>query len=375
MKRIGIFGGSFDPVHADHVKICKDFANNFALDEVLIFPARVSPFKDGCAASGEDRANMLKLAFPCAPFVVRTDELTRSGKSYTCDTVRAVAEEFAAKGEACELYLLIGEDSALTFHTWKNANFLCSACEVVIAGRGGGNLQKTVAFFEENNKKKPRLLQADGGLSSTLIREELKLGVCEESATLKSVFEYIKSKKLYETSDELYGFVKSHSTQKRLIHTAGVIYLAREYAARLGENVEKAATAALLHDCAKYLDACDYKGAGFSAEGVPKQVVHQFLGAFVAEKVLGVTDEQVLSAIRWHTTGRPAMTTLEKIVLIADLLEPSRDFGEVEELREAVNEDFESGFKRCIDRLFVFLKSSGAPLYMADEVHEYYCGK
>ena len=384
--RIGIFGGSFDPIHIDHVNICEKFAEKFGLNKTLLFPARVSPFKDGCAVSGEQRAEMLGLAFENFAYgkaEIRLDELTRAGKSYTCDTVTQVAAEYEKKaeeaGENLTLYLLIGEDSARTFHLWENPQIILQKCEVVIAGRGDGTLEETALLFEKNNGKKPFLIENSGRTSSTLAREALKLNADLSGILPEKVAEYVVKNRLYalEKSDEnykYYSFVTANCTKKRLKHIAGVIWQAREYAKKLNQNVEKASLAALLHDCAKYLNPEDYKAAGFNCDGVPQPVIHQFLGAFVAEKTLGVTDGEVLSAIKWHTTGKPNMSELEKIIWTADLLEPSRDFCGVDELRRAVERDFESGFRLCVSELYKFLKKDGAPLYMTDEVYSYYCG-
>ena len=384
--RIGIFGGSFDPIHIDHVNICEKFAEKFGLNKTLLFPARVSPFKDGCAVSGEQRAEMLGLAFENFAYgkaEIRLDELTRAGKSYTCDTVTQVAAEYEKKaeeaGENLTLYLLIGEDSARTFHLWKNPQIILQKCEIVIAGRGDGTLEETALLFEKNNGKKPFLIENSGRTSSTLAREALKLNADLSGILPEKVAEYVVKNRLYalEKSDEnykYYSFVTANCTKKRLKHIAGVIWQAREYAKTLNQNVEKASLAALLHDCAKYLNPEDYKAAGFNCDGVPQPVIHQFLGAFVAEKTLGVTDGEVLSAIKWHTTGKPNMSELEKIIWTADLLEPSRDFCGVDELRRAVERDFESGFRLCVSELYKFLKKDGAPLYMTDEVYSYYCG-
>ena len=384
--KIGIFGGSFDPIHIDHVNICEKFAEKFGLNKTLLFPARVSPFKDGCAVSGEQRAEMLGLAFENFAYgkaEIRLDELTRAGKSYTCDTVTQVAAEYEKKaeeaGENLTLYLLIGEDSARTFHLWKNPQTILAKCEVVIAGRGDGTLEETALLFEKNNGKKPFLIENSGRTSSTLAREALKLNADLSGILPEKVAEYVVKNRLYalEKSDEnykYYSFVTANCTKKRLKHIAGVIWQAREYAKTLNQNVGKASLAALLHDCAKYLNPEDYKAAGFNCDGVPQPVIHQFLGAFVAEKTLGVTDGEVLSAIKWHTTGKPNMSELEKIIWTADLLEPSRDFCGVDELRRAVERDFESGFRLCVSELYKFLKKDGAPLYMTDEVYSYYCG-
>lgn len=120
--------------------------------------------------------------------------------------------------------------------------------------------------------------------------------------------------------------------------------------------------AALLHDVAKYLNPDDYEG--FCCDkNCPPSVVHQFLGAHVAENVLGISDEEVLGAIRWHTTGRPNMSLLEKIVFVADLLEPGRTFDGVEDLRRAVERDFESGFRRCVHELLLFLQKGDGCVY------------
>lgn len=385
--KIGIFGGSFDPVHVDHVNICEKFSENFGLDKTLLFPAGISPFKNGCAVSGEQRAEMLGLAFenfPHGKAEIRLDELARAGKSYTCDTVTQTAAEYEKKaeeaGENLTVYLLIGEDSARTFHLWKNPQIILQKCEIVIAGRGSGTLEETALLFEKNNGKKPFLINTNGRISSTLAREAIKLDADLSGILPEKVAEYVAKNRLYalEKNDKnykYYSFVTANCQKKRLKHTAGVICQASEYAKKLNQSVEKASLAALLHDCAKYLNPEDYKIEGFNCDGVPQPVIHQFLGAFVAEKILGVTDGDVISAIKWHTTGKPGMNELEKIIWTADLLEPSRDFNGVEELRVAVDRDFESGFRLCVSELYKFLKKDGAPLYMTDEVYSYYCGQ
>ena len=209
--KIGIFGGSFDPIHIDHVNICEKFAEKFGLNKTLLFPARVSPFKDGCAVSGEQRAEMLGLAFENFAYgkaEIRLDELTRAGKSYTCDTVTQVAAEYEKKaeeaGENLTLYLLIGEDSARTFHLWKNPQIILQKCEVVIAGRGDGTLEETALLFEKNNGKKPFLIENSGRTSSTLAREALKLNADLSGILPEKVAEYVVKNRLYalEKSDE-----------------------------------------------------------------------------------------------------------------------------------------------------------------------------
>ncbi len=382
-KRIGIFGGSFDPVHRDHVSVCESFYKAAHLDRLLIIPAGVSPFKNECFASGADRIEMLKLAFCdfCGNVKISDEEIARGGKSYTYETVANIADRSEYKN--AELYFLIGEDSALTFHTWKNPQEILKHAHIAIVGRGNGNLCETIKFFKNKNSayltREPLAINACGGAASTLVREYLKLGVSPFQFVPDKVCEYIERRGLYLIDDKYYDFMRKNSKPERLKHTAGVVFFAREYAKRLSVSEQKAALAALLHDAAKYLDYRDYQGfdinaiaAEFGEKNVPKPVIHQFLGEYVARTVLGVTDEEVLSAIRYHTTGRPRMTNLEKIIFVADLLEPSRGYADVNELRAAVDADFESGFLLCVERIYAFLKKDGEQLFLTEAVHDYY---
>lgn len=380
-KKIGVFGGSFDPVHNDHVKICELFLTEGSLDKIIIVPAFLSPFKTESGADCADRLKMLELAF--APLIaqkkaiISNEEILREGKSYTFETIENIRERLKSSGENFKLYLLMGEDSALSFDKWKNPDRILRAAKPIIAGRGG-DFNATKEYFENKNAayltEKPLFIPFEGGCASSLIREYLKLGLNAEKFLPRGVNEYITERGLYKTDDVYYDFMRKNSTEKRLIHTAGVVYLAERYALRLGVSKQKAAVAALLHDCAKYLKAENYAGFTLDKE-VPPPVVHQFLGAYVAKNVLNVTDEEILSAIRWHTTGRENMTDLEKIVFVADLIEPSRDYDEVNELRAAVEKDFEKGFLLCVKRIYRYLKKDNEPLYMTDKTYAYYCGK
>ena len=92
---------------------------------------------------------------------------------------------------------------------------------------------------------------------------------------------------------------------------------------------------------------------------MPENVIHQFLGAYIAENVLGICDQDIINAVRYHTTGRTNMSVLEMIVLVADLLEEGRDYEEAPRLRKAVDENFFEGFKLCVKRLIPWRKGRG----------------
>ena len=102
---------------------------------------------------------------------------------------------------------------------------------------------------------------------------------------------------------------------------------------------------------------------------MPKNVIHQFLGAYIAEKILGIDDEEILTAIKYHTTGRVGMSLLEKIVFMADVLEKSRTFDGVEKLREITEVDFEKGFRLSVIDLY---NSLGEDVYyLTKEIWEF----
>lgn len=368
MKRIGIYGGSFDPVHIDHVNICKEFFALLNLDKIFVVPARLSPFKRSSAASAEDRFNMLRLAFKDLPFAeISRFELDSKATNYSYLTV----EHFAELYPDANIYFLIGGDSLNTFYSWKNPQRIASLSTVCVAARHNENTTDAAAEFFNKYGYKPVNVPFEGFCSSTVAREYIAFGLDVTDILPPEAYDYIEQKGLY-APDFYHEFLKEHSKPSRLIHTVGVETTARRYAEQTGCDCKKAMFAALLHDSAKYLKAEDFPDF-VPPEKLPEPIVHQFLGAYVAEHILGVTDADVLNAVKWHTTGRPQMTLLEKIIYTADLLEPNRTFPGVELLREAVDNDFESGFKLCVHELYKFLAESGGEVYyMSKLTDEYY---
>lgn len=119
--------------------------------------------------------------------------------------------------------------------------------------------------------------------------------------------------------------------KERFEHTEGVMYTAAALAMRYDEDIEKALTAGLLHDCGKFcppkdqIKLCEKKEILLTdSEKEMPALIHAKLGAYLAEHEYGIRDESILNAITYHTTGRPDMTMLEKIIYIADYIEPNR---------------------------------------------------
>ena len=137
--------------------------------------------------------------------------------------------------------------------------------------------------------------------------------------------------------------------KERFEHTVGVMYTSASLAMRYGANIEKAMTAGLLHDCGKYCSAkeqlklCEkYKITLTDLEHSMPALIHAKLGAYLAENEYGIKDREVLDAITYHTTGRPEMTMLEKILYIADYIEPMRyKASRLPEIRKLAFEDLD----------------------------------
>ena len=163
--------------------------------------------------------------------------------------------------------------------------------------------------------------------------------------------------------------VRAQMPERRWTHTEGVMETAVRLAKRYGADPEKAELAAILHDVAKYWAIGDQKQAliesgeaGDLLEYDPA-LWHAPVGAYVAKRDYGVDDPEVLDAIRWHTSGRVGMTTLDKVVCLADYMEPGRDFPGVDRIREEAERSLERALLLGFDSTISFLLAKGRPIY------------
>ncbi|MGM1046628.1 putative HD superfamily hydrolase of NAD metabolism [Paenibacillus uliginis N3/975] len=169
--------------------------------------------------------------------------------------------------------------------------------------------------------------------------------------------------------EQLIEAVSSQMPEKRWIHTKGVMETAVKLAEQYGANPEKADLAAILHDVAKYWPVLKLKEVlvdnGLNDELLQhdKQLWHAEVGAFVAERDYGITDREVLDAIRYHTSGRARMTLLEKVVCLADYMEPGRDFPGVNNIRELANHSLEEALVAGFDSTISLLVSRKQIIY------------
>jgi predicted HD superfamily hydrolase involved in NAD metabolism len=171
-------------------------------------------------------------------------------------------------------------------------------------------------------------------------------------------------------------YLKKHLTKERYNHTMGVAYIAVSMAMRYNpdinsdEFIKRAEVAGLLHDCAKCMDndkklnICDKNNIKYSRfEAENPYLLHGRVGAFIAKTKFGIEDEEILDAIEWHTTGRPDMSLLEKIVFIADYIEPGRKpVPELDEIRQLAFIDIDKTMEKILKNTLNYLNSKGAAI-------------
>ena len=201
MRKIGILGGSFDPVHNGHIGLARDAKDQLGLDEVLMIPAKLQPFKlDKKMVSGEQRLEMIRLAVENMPGITACDyELRQEEISYTYKTLKAITE---MEGPETEVYFLTGTDSLLQIHRWKNADELLHNYNFVVGSRPGykdDELRECIERLKRDyNTNVTKVDNHQLNISSTEIRERLESGQGLSGLVPEVVERYIIKHGLYK---------------------------------------------------------------------------------------------------------------------------------------------------------------------------------
>ena len=385
--KIGIYGGTFNPPHLGHLTAARAVFELLNLDQLLLVPAGMPPHKELPAGSPtpEQRLEMTRLAgeqLGLGDRVRTLDiEVYRQGKSFTADTLA----QLKAQHPEDELWLLMGTDMFLTLQAWHEPGKILSLAGIAAFGRTEEDTEELFSAQREylyQTYPQARLftLTIPGviDVSSTELREKLAKG---EGASLlaPAVYGYILREGLYNTGadlkhlslSQLRPVALSYLKHKRIPHVLGTEQEAIRLAERYGADVEKARRAALLHDCTKKLDMeeqlalCRRYGIQLDElEQKALKLLHSKTGAAIARDVFGVDDE-IYSAIWYHTTGHAGMTKLEKIIYLADYIEPSRDFPGVDKLRKVCYEDLDRGLLMGLEMTIEEMTSMGNPVHHA----------
>ena len=351
-------------------------AKALELDKLLLIPTRVPPHKalTEDVAGPEHRLEMTRFAVQALNLdgvAEASDlELRREGKSYTLDTLREIRALYP-KGE---LFLLLGTDMFLTFHQWRHPEEIAKLCTLCAFHRSA--LDSAGDFASQKRRLERKFgahvkfvdLQEVVDISSTRLRQMLPAGQGREFLA-PAVYGCILREGLYGTNadlrrlslEDLRCVALSMLDPRRIPHVLGTEETAAALALRWGADEESARRAALLHDCTKKFDKelqlalCRQYGIEpDAAERREGKILHAITGAAVAYADFGVSGE-VRDAIRWHTTGKADMTLLEKIIYLADYIEPTRDFCDLTELRRLAFEDLDGalllGFTMAVEDL------------------------
>ena len=360
--KIGIYGGTFNPPHLGHLAAARAAIAALELDRLMLVPAAIPPHKElpeGTPPPADRLAMAGKLADALLlPKVAEVDslEMDRPGPSYTADTVELIH----SREPEAQLWLLVGSDMFLTLHTWKEPERILKYASVCAFHRTqedeAARFAAQKARLERDYGARVQLIPVPGlvEISSTRLRELLARGEGREYLH-PSVYGYILLHGLYGTHadlrhlelPELRACSYAMMREKRVAHVQGVEEEAVRLARRWGADETMARRAGILHDCTKYLELEDQlalcRKYGVELDALEQQAVkllHSKTGACIARAVFGEPDE-VYWAIFWHTTAKADMTTLEKILYVADYMEPNRDFEGVERLRALAYEDLD----------------------------------
>ena len=373
MERIGIYGGTFSPPHVGHIRGAEYAINALQLRKVLLIPSCVAPNKTATAdtSTPTQRAEMLEIAAG-EGMEVCDIELTRGGISYTHETVEALAAQYPDK----ELVLLMGTDMFQAFPDWKSAEQIIKNASIGVLFRGEKEEEKQIApakeKLEQSGAKIYLLQNPVTAISSTQLRRLLAFQ-CAGAFLPAGVENYIYHNGLYGTNENyrnlpmerLEKVVTSLLKPSRVNHVLGCRDTAAELARRWGANEQDAARAGMLHDITKALDGplqltlCreyDIVLGDFSRKN-PK-TLHALTGSLVAERIFG-ENKAVVAAIASHTTGKANMNALEKIIYVADYMEPNRDFPGVEKLRQLAFDDLNKALKLGLEMTLELLQAQG----------------
>ncbi|WP_423901085.1 nicotinate-nucleotide adenylyltransferase [Eggerthia catenaformis] len=340
--KIGLFGGSFDPIHKGHIALAKKAIETLSLDSFWFIPAKNNPWKANKIADDEARVKMIEIAIKNLNKVkVSRIELdTNDKKNYTIDTIKKLLILYPDN----EYFYLIGMDQVCAFNYWKSAEQFPSLVQLVAFNRGGypkkhPNLDKYHFIKIENI-----LILA----SSTEAREG-NLEILDQE-----VLRYISSHGLY-----LDTMIEKRMKKKRYEHSLSVAALTKEFALFNHVDPLKGYIAGILHDVAKEMDmdlAREMMKAYYPSHlHTSPAIWHQWLSSYIAKYEFLIDDQEILKAIEDHTTASCDMSVLGKCLYCADKLDPLRGYDSSKQI-EICKKDIHEGFRNALIEFYDFSK-------------------
>ena len=340
MNRIGLLGGTFNPIHKGHLNIAKSALRESELDEVWFIPNGCPPHKTiDNNITAISRYNMVFDTIKDVPgFVIKDIELSSLDYNYTHDTLRMLSDKYPDT----KFYFIIGEDSLDSFANWRKPDIICKYATILVATRSDNNdnIKDRIDKLSKRFNGEFILLNCDFvDVSSTDIREKIRLNEAVADDIDPGTLKYINNHMVYEDIDinsntpylTIMDDLSKILKPTRFEHTIGVMHTAINLGMRYDVPLEMCRYAGLLHDAAKsytkeeLIAFCEDKHIEITdSEYKAPHLLHGKVGAYIAQNKYNINDERILNAIINHTTGRPEMTLLEQIVFVADYIEPRR---------------------------------------------------
>ncbi len=375
-EKIGILGGTFDPIHQGHIQMAVSAMREASLDRVIVIPSGKPPYKE-CYADPESRWQMVVAACSQDPRLIPSRiELDRDGPSYTVDTLKELKSQYPK----ADFTFIIGIDRLMTLHHWDRVKELYKSCDFLVCPRATDvtpvDFRKQMSLLTEMGARLTMIHMAPVTISST----ELRTALSEGSPTPQlyvSVREYCHCKGLYgmekripearEWVDRLFADLTPH----RFSHTLSVAHTARRLARLHGLDMDKAEAAGLLHDCAKCMPLKEMQQIAqtHSLSTDPEvlssgALLHSLVGAWVARNTYGMADPEVLEAITYHSTGCAGMTLLHMCVYLADSIEPTRQsYPDLDQIRILADLSLPRAMLVSLQRTADYVRSRGKYLH------------
>ena len=368
--KIGVFGGTFNPPHIGHVRAAQAAVRQLHLDRLLVIPSGIPPHKalpEGSPGSRE-RLELTRLAFQDVPRAeVCPIEVEEGGVSYTADTLRALRERYGAAW----FFLIMGSDMFLTLESWYSAETVTELATPAVLSRGTRDDADIAACAKKIKERFGADTVVIGNavteISSTELRRQLRERRGVEMFS-DAVYSAIIARRYYGAKPS-FDWLREKSyamvLERRIPHIKGCEEEAVSLALRWGADADAARESAILHDMTKYLPLREQLRVldeyGIMADEIEKtevKLLHAKTAAAIARARFGVTDD-VYNAIMWHTTGRPGMSLLEKIIYMADYIEPTRVFEGVGTLRRLCYTDIDKATAEGLRLSIIDMKSRG----------------
>lgn len=350
---IALYGGSFNPVHRGHFDSALASLEMLGADKFIFIPASVPPHKKLAkhSPSSKERADMLSL---CVGDIPKTEvshfEVEKADKpSYTARTI----DHFRKKYPDAKFILLIGTDMFLSFESWYEFKHILKHVTLGVFPRETGETEEIEKFAKHMRKKYDAKVKVIAKtplpMTSSDVRELLPLRKGRELVP-EPVYAHIIKNRYYGAKGELAWLreqAKLMLKPNRVAHVLGCESEAVSLAKRWSVDETEAAEAAILHDITKklklpeQLKLCkEYDIMLDTTEEKNSALLHAKTGAMLAYDIFAISAE-VRDAIFWHTTAKADMTELEKIIYMADYIEPNRDFDGVEKIRKLAYENLD----------------------------------